>query len=257
MSRRRRRPRLAGSSRRSRRLWKSPTTTPSTSTVSPTLGERSPAPCTDPIVTIGGSQSASTGGSTGPRWRSRRPGVFSASPTTSVPVLPGMPARSKSLRTQSAVVSVSVPSGMREAPPGGRRCRRSRCRASRRRTCRSPAPPSLMAIESTSGDTRPAGRATPSSFASRSLPSAPVKPVTSSSETVPFSRRVRAPAYVSARPSASGAPNEMTSSTHAEAVVAGVALDLEHAVGAQVGAGLDEQLDVLDVGAGGARPRTR
>ena len=46
------------------------------------------------------------------------PGVFSASPATSVPVKPGMPARSKSLRTQSSAVSVSTPSGMRDAPPG-------------------------------------------------------------------------------------------------------------------------------------------
>ena len=50
----------------------------------------------------------------------RTPGVFAASPAASVPVLPGMPALSKSLRTQSAVESVSTPSGMREAAPGAK-----------------------------------------------------------------------------------------------------------------------------------------
>ena len=45
------------------------------------------------------------------------PGVFKASPATGVPAKPGMPAPSKSLVTQSAAVSVSCPSGMRDAPP--------------------------------------------------------------------------------------------------------------------------------------------
>ena len=48
------------------------------------------------------------------------PGVLTASPGTSVPKKPGMPARSKSLRTQSAAVSVSIPSGIRDAPPGAK-----------------------------------------------------------------------------------------------------------------------------------------
>ena len=45
-------------------------------------------------------------------------GVFRASPGPRVPILGGMPARSKSFRTQSAGISVSVPLGMRDAPPG-------------------------------------------------------------------------------------------------------------------------------------------
>ena len=44
-------------------------------------------------------------------------GVFSASPSAGEPGKPGKPKPSKSLRTQSAVVSVSVPLGMRDAPP--------------------------------------------------------------------------------------------------------------------------------------------
>jgi hypothetical protein len=46
------------------------------------------------------------------------PGVLIASPGSGVPPLPGIPSRSKSLRTQSPVVFESGTPGFRDAPPG-------------------------------------------------------------------------------------------------------------------------------------------
>ena len=89
-------------------------TTPSTSTVDPANGDAVPEPCTDPIVTASASHSSSTTSTSA----FAAPGVLRASPSCGVPVMSGMPARSKSLRTQSAGESVSVPSGIRDAPPG-------------------------------------------------------------------------------------------------------------------------------------------
>ena len=151
----------------------------------------------------------------GSRSRSRRPGVFRASPADE---------RSGVAGDAGEVEVVAHPVGgacrcrcrrgcamRRRGRTAGRRRRR---RASCRRRSGRRAPPSLTAIASTS--VTPAGRSsTPSLFASRSLPSAPVNPVTSRSEIVPFSSAFAARSRAT-RPSASGAPNEMTSSTSAE-----------------------------------------
>ena len=46
------------------------------------------------------------------------PGVFAASPGSTVPPGKGSPAPSKSFRAQSETLSVSTPLGNRDAPPG-------------------------------------------------------------------------------------------------------------------------------------------
>ena len=169
----RRHPHPAGSSRRSRRSGSRRPRRPRSRPSCRRPARRRPGP--------GPSRSSRSARRSSPRRRGPRTTVervrarracSAASPATSVPVLPGMPAWSKSLRTQSAVESVSVPSGMRDAPPGRerqavvrdaeRRCRRRRGRR---------APPSLTAIGVDDGDAVEQSSSTPSSFASRSLPS--------------------------------------------------------------------------------------
>ena len=122
-----------------------------------------------------------------------------------------MPARSKSLRTQSAAVSVSAPSGMREAPPGAKGCPSYDTPRTGTPYVRSPAPPSLTATASRIC-VQGVESNTPSLSVSRSLPALPVKFSTSSRVMVPFSSALAA-SEASQKPLASVVPTAITSST--------------------------------------------
>ena len=183
---------------------------------------------------MGASQFAGGSGSRTTASVFAHPGCSAASPATSVPVLPGMPARSKSFRTQSAGESVSVPSGMREAPPGSegaavvRRVERHAAVGAGR-----PDAPSWTATESTMVTPATRRRASPSSFASRSSPSAPVKPRHEQQRDRPVLERVRGRARRARGRRRRRRRTRSTSSTDADGRRAGIALDLEHAVGAR------------------------